>query len=473
MTTTTTAYETATAVPAAPLSRREEQRQDARLRQELELQREAARAAQRRLDDQAWADQQASARAGKDGRKARRRAERDQARARRAEWLRGHTVDLLFVPVIVIPGALAWSAMAAYGASVWGPLGFGMPAFSEGAMWAFSAAVAIRRRRSPDAPVWHLQLGVLIFALYGATLNFLHGIAPTTAHHGLVVAVSMAIVSVAGVTAHQLVAAGPRQSRLERELARARRAAERRQAAARKAAAARALIDVDEDGGAVLVYEPGRYQLRRGVTGRRLAPVTPRGRSGRRPAPATAPEAGLPDAPVRDSDPGPALVRAAPVRDEAAGPVRDGDGTWAAAVNAAAVRDDADVRAAVPQPAFLSPAAPGDDAPGDADGEAAYPLESWPREAVVDRIAEQIRAAAEAGRWWRPEYDQLRTLNTRSLSWWEKVVADARKGAMAPRRGEPESSRESSQSSHGDAAGVPHGDGGPTLAPAPAAAGAT
>ena len=35
--TTTTAYETATAVPAVPLSRREEQRQDARLRQELEL----------------------------------------------------------------------------------------------------------------------------------------------------------------------------------------------------------------------------------------------------------------------------------------------------------------------------------------------------------------------------------------------------------------------------------------------------
>ncbi|HTU73121.1 MAG TPA: hypothetical protein VMG38_06340 [Trebonia sp.] len=464
--TTTTAYETATAVPAAPLSRREEA-------QRLQLEREAFRAQQRRLDDDHWAVQDEKARASKDARRRERRKDRAAAQARRLAWLHDHTVDLLFVPVIVVPGALAWSAMAAYGRSVWGPLGFGMPAFSEGAMWAFSAAVAIRRRRNPDAPVWLLQLGVAIFAALGGVLNFLHGIAPTTAHHGLVVALSMAIVSVAGVTAHQLVVAGPRRGRAERELDRFRKQAERRQAAARRAAVSRALVDIDEDGHASLVYEPGRYQLRAGITGRRLAPVTARGRSGRRPAPAITPEASLPEVPVRDAGPQPVPVRAQPVRAEDTEPARDGEDAWTAAVNAAGGRDDASVRAGVPQPAFLSPGATGDAADSDPGGNGACPLEGWPREAVVDRLAEQIRAAAEAARPWKPEYDQLRTLNTKSLSWWEKVVADARKAAGAPRRGEAESSRESSQSSHDGAGGSPYRDGDPAPAPALAAPGAT
>ena len=232
-------------------------------------------------------------------------------------------MDLLFVPVIVIPGSLAWDAMAAYGASVWGPLGIMMPAFSEGAMWAFSAAVAIRQRRNDklgeDKPFWHLQLGVGIFAAYGAVLNFLHGVSPTTAHHGLVVALSMAIVSVAGVTAHQLVVAGPRRNRVQRELDRFRRRAERRQALARRASVDRALIDVDEEGHADLVYEPGLYRLRRGVTGHQLAaPKKGRPQSARpartRPA--------LDDVPVRDEDPEPAQA-ALPVRDDDPEPVRE------------------------------------------------------------------------------------------------------------------------------------------------------
>ena len=321
--TTTTAYETATAVPAVPLSRREEQRQDARLRQELELQREAARAEQRRLDDQAWAEERKQGRTDRDARRAARRDSRAKARGEALGWLQEHTVDLLFVPVIVIPGSLAWDAMAAYGASVWGSLGIMMPAFSEGAMWAFSAAVAIRQRRNDklgeDKPFWHLQLGVGIFAAYGAVLNFLHGVSPTTAHHGLVVALSMAIVSVAGVTAHQLVVAGPRRNRVQRELDRFRRRAERRQALARRASVDRALIDVDEEGHADLVYEPGLYRLRRGVTGHQLAaPKKGRPQSARpartRPA--------LDDVPVRDEDPEPAQA-ALPVRDDDPEPVRE------------------------------------------------------------------------------------------------------------------------------------------------------
>jgi hypothetical protein len=463
----------------APLSRRMETL-------ELQLRREAAQAAQRRLDDQHWAEQDAKARASKDARRANHRAERSQVRARRMAWLSSHTVDLLFVPVIVVPGALAWDAMAAYGASVWGPLGFAMPLFSEGAMWAFSAAVAIRRRKDPEAPVWHLQLGVLIFALYGAALNFLHGMAPTTAHHGQVIALSMAVVSVAGVTAHQLVAAGPRRSRAARELDRFRRAAERRQAAARKASVARALVDVDVDGHADLVYEPGLYQLRRGVTGPRLvAPKGPSPARKSRPAPAPALPA-LDDTPagdeglVREPDPQPVrgerTVREEPVQDGARGdanapaeapePVQE---AVLAPLRFGSLREREPVRAAVLQPTFQAPVVRDEEEDDDSGGDAGCLLAGWPREAVVERIAEEIRAANDAGMLWKPEYELLRTLNTRSQSWWEKVVGEARRAALAPARADRESSRESSRSSRAPGASDP-GDPGPDT---PAGAGIT
>src|SRR6185437_6403889 len=266
--TTTTDFQPATAVPAAPLSRQEERRQDARLRMELQLQQEAARAEQRRMDDAAWAEESRKARADKAALRAEARAGRAARNAARRAWVHEHTVDLLFVPVIAVPGGLAWDAMAAYGASTWGPLGVALPLFSEGAMWAFDFAIAVRRRRNPDAPVWHLQIGLAVFA---ASLNFLHGTAPKTPGHGLNKGIAMAVVSVAGVIAHQLVIAGPRRSRAEREIDRFRRAAERRQAAARKAATSMALVDIDEQGHADLVYEPGTYRLSRGVRGVRLA----------------------------------------------------------------------------------------------------------------------------------------------------------------------------------------------------------
>jgi hypothetical protein len=254
--------------------RREESRQDRLTQARIDRDRDTARV-QARI-----AERNAAARVRRDA--ARDRAEaRDRARqaraARRAAlaaWVSCHVVDLLFVPVIVVPGALAWDAMAGYGSATWGPLGVMLPLFSEGAMWAFDAAVTIRRHREPDGPVWHLQAGIAVFAGYGAALNFLHGMSPATAHHGVVVAVSMALVSVAGVVAHQLVMAGPRRSRSERDAARIARAASRRQLAARRAAVRHASVDVDEHGNATLVYRPGLTVLTRRHWRTRLEPAS-------------------------------------------------------------------------------------------------------------------------------------------------------------------------------------------------------
>ena len=86
-TTATTAYQ---AAPAVPPSRRAEQREDARLRAELELAREAARAEQRRLDDRAWAEERRQARADRDARRAAARAGRAGRNESRRAWLREH-----------------------------------------------------------------------------------------------------------------------------------------------------------------------------------------------------------------------------------------------------------------------------------------------------------------------------------------------------------------------------------------------
>jgi hypothetical protein len=421
--TTTATYET-----AAPLSRRAEQREDARLRAELDLARESARAELRRADDREWAEERRQARADKDARRVAARAERARANAARRAWLHNHTVDLLFVPVIGVPGALAWDAMAAYGASVWGPLGFALPLFSEGAMWAFDAAVTIRRRREPDKPVWHLQLGIAIFGAYAAALNFLHGMAPATAHHGLVIAVSMALVSVAGVIAHQLVISGPRRSRAERELGRFRREAERRQAAARKAATRMALVDVDEAGHADLVYEPGTYRLTRGLSGgRRLAaPKSSPALAKRRTALRDAFQSdGIKEVPY-ELPAAPADVPAAPEP---------------------AVREQAAVRGEVPQTAFYGPAtgtlydpaAVQDEAPD--GGEDAGSLAGWPQDAVAERLATEIRAAADAGHPWKPDYEQLIALTDKSRRWCESAVSNARRLAGTPKPDSAETPR--------------------------------
>lgn len=119
---------------------REEMRRDRLVRAQIDRE-QAAATAQLRI-----AERHALARERREDAQAR-AAAREQARRVRAgrraagtAWLRAHVIDLLFVPVIVVPAGLAWTAMAAYGHSLYGLAGWGLPAFSEGAMWAFAAA---------------------------------------------------------------------------------------------------------------------------------------------------------------------------------------------------------------------------------------------------------------------------------------------------------------------------------------------
>jgi hypothetical protein len=241
---------------------------DARLiRARIELERQEARLQGRIAERQAVARLRRER--AEDRSVAREKAQRARA-ARRAAvvaWCQARTVDLLFIPVIGVPAALSWTGMADYGLAQFGAPGLALPALSEGGMWAFAAATTITRRKDPDKPVWHLRLGTLIFAGYGAALNFLHGLAKG----GLLTAISMALISVAGVTAHQLITAGPSRSHAERDQAQIDRAVGRRERAARRAAVRSARIQLDGSGHARLVFEAGTATLSRRRLRRRLA----------------------------------------------------------------------------------------------------------------------------------------------------------------------------------------------------------
>lgn len=245
----TTSAVTVAAAEAARPSWREENRRDRETRQRLDIERDGARRAARTAERDAA-----------DARKAKLAAARRGARADAADalgkWVSDHVADLLFVPVIGVPAALAWTAMAAYGAHLYGTPGRALPAFSEGAMWAFAAATTLSRHRHPDRPVWHLRLGTLVFALFGAVLNFAHGLTSG----GPVTGAVMALVSVAGVTAHQLTKAGPRHARRgrktreQRDADRIARLAAKRVRKAREEAVKAAAVELAEDGNARLVF---------------------------------------------------------------------------------------------------------------------------------------------------------------------------------------------------------------------------
>jgi len=251
--------------PTGPRSWREEARLDRLARAQIERDREEARARARIAEQESAARMRRTAAEGRRAARASARADRAARRAALAALAAGHVTDLLFVPVIVVPSVLAWTAMAVYGASLYGPAGRALPAFSEGAMWAFAAAVTITCHRHPGRPVWHLRLGTVVFAGFGGALNFAHGLTAS----GPVAGVVMALVSVAGVTAHQLVTAGPRRPRADRETARVARAIDRR------AAVRRALVDLDDNGSARLVFETGPAALERRLFGIRLTPTPP------------------------------------------------------------------------------------------------------------------------------------------------------------------------------------------------------
>ena len=152
---------------------------------------------------------------------------------------------------------MAVPAMAAFGHDVYGTAaGYALPVITELGMWAFAVAVQYTHRRHADRPVWALQLGVWSFATVAAVLNALHGLA-----RGVDAGVVMAVASVAGVVAHQLVTAAPRRSRAERDAARMARREARKVAAVRGAAVRAAVAEIGQDGTARLVFAPGRYRL--------------------------------------------------------------------------------------------------------------------------------------------------------------------------------------------------------------------
>jgi hypothetical protein len=212
-------------------------------------------------------------------------ARKDAARQRRVrllltvrDWMAEHTVDLLIYPLAMVSAVMALPAMAEFGHDVYGTAaGYALPVITELGMWAFAVAVQYTRRRHPDRPVWALQLGVWSFATVAAALNALHGIP-----RGVDAGVVMAVASVAGVVAHQLVTAVPRQSRADRAAVHLTRRAARKVAAVRGAAVRAAVAEIDAEGAARLVFAPGRYRLASRWRRRRLTaaavsglPVTP------------------------------------------------------------------------------------------------------------------------------------------------------------------------------------------------------
>jgi hypothetical protein len=239
----------------------------------------AQQAEQRRADLAALAQQR---RADRDADAKRKQELADAKTARRTRavtavsgWVKAHTLDLLFVPVILVPAVLAWSAISGYGHELYGTPGWTMPLYSEAAMWAFAFALAAARRA--HRPVARLLLGLWVSAAVSATLAFLHGV--TTTGGSVTDGVVMAVVAVGGVVVHQIVdtasTAAPRRTREQRAADRLHRLAVKRVDAVRRAAVRTAVADLAADGTATLVHRPGVVGLHRGRWGRsRLVPVT-------------------------------------------------------------------------------------------------------------------------------------------------------------------------------------------------------
>jgi hypothetical protein len=190
----------------------------------------------------------------------------DRRRARWASlrgWMAAHAVDLLIYPLAIVSAVMAVPAMATFGHDVYGnAAGYALPVITELGMWAFAFAAHLVRHRTAadgqDRPVWALQVGVWSFATVAAGLNLLHG-AQSTVTAGVV----MAVASVAGVMAHQLVTAAPRRGRVERDTEKVERQAATKVTRTRRAAVRAAVAEIGQDGTARLLFTPGHYRLTR------------------------------------------------------------------------------------------------------------------------------------------------------------------------------------------------------------------
>lgn len=232
----------------------------------------ADRAAERdqdRLDAAAAARLEEKAAAARDAAKTKAREAKKKAKAARSAWRAQHAVELLIYPLALVSAVMAIPAMAIYGWDVYdNPTGLALPLISELAVWAFSIAILVSRRRHPDRPTVMLTAGMLTFGAVAFGLNFAHGL-----HDSVLTGLVMAVVSVSGVVAHQLAVASPPRSRAERAEARIARRAQRRSARARQIAADHAVVALAADGTTQLVYTPGLYTLTKG----RLVPAEPTG----------------------------------------------------------------------------------------------------------------------------------------------------------------------------------------------------
>lgn len=248
---------------------------------------DAEAALERRLREQEVRDQRA--------RQAAADRKRDQAakvrdrRARRAarntrvqKWAGEHLVDLLIYPLAGASAAMAVPAMAAYGHHIYGDAtGLALPLITELGMWCFALAVMVARTKAEKATqpavVWSLQLGVWLFAGVGASLNAVHGWSRSP-HGNLAAALVMAVVSIAGVVAHQLVVAKPRKTRktrAERRESRLTERADRRVERVRRVAIRTAVAELRTDGTASLVHTPGLVVVGRSRLGRRRLVLAP------------------------------------------------------------------------------------------------------------------------------------------------------------------------------------------------------
>lgn len=223
---------------------RDERRKDRAAQAQIDRDDEAARSKLRAAERKAAQDRNLAARKARAAR-----------RASAARWCAEHAADLMLAPVIAASLVLSWTGMASYGTRDYGVTGLVLPVISEGGAWAFAFSAAFCARRS-DPRLWACRIGVVVFAGAGAALNFLHGealILHGEARGGVTVGVTMAIVSMAGITAHQLIKAGPQRSRAERDEARIQRRAARRIRQAREAAVDAATVDLHADGGPAVV----------------------------------------------------------------------------------------------------------------------------------------------------------------------------------------------------------------------------
>lgn len=200
------------------LSWQEERRQDALLKAKIKRDDADAAAIRARDDEAAREKRHAASLKSRAELKMTARRSRAARRQARVDWAGSHVAELLLAPVIAGAVVLAWDGMASYGLTGYGIVGLALPVVSEGGQWAFAAATTYSKRRHPDKPVGHLRAGVILSTLMGMGLNFNHGLTVSLGW-----AITMALVSGFGITAHQLITAGPNWSRAERARARTAR----------------------------------------------------------------------------------------------------------------------------------------------------------------------------------------------------------------------------------------------------------